>query len=75
VYGNQLKRRSEEQVKESLGPNQEPIDLVNISINARQKELLSRMPAQIIYEMNSKENLVKKEATDPLESLGREIKR
>ena len=74
VYGNQLKRRNEEQVKESLTPNREPVDLINISVNARQKEVLNRMSAQIISDMNPKTNQVKIEAQNPLNSLSPETK-
>ena len=72
VYGNQLKRRNEEQVKESLAPNRESADLINISVNARQKEVLSRMPNQIISDMNPKTDQMKIEARNPLNSLSPE---
>jgi hypothetical protein len=72
VYGNQLKRRNEQQVKESMGPNPEPLDLVNISVNARQKEVLSRMSTQIISKMNPKDNQGKNEALNPLNSKSSE---
>ena len=74
VYGNQLKRRNEEQIKESLTPNREPVDLINISVNARQKEVLNRMSAQIIADMNPKTNQAKIEAQNPLNSLSPETK-
>ena len=74
VYGNQLKRRNEEQVKESLAPNRESVDLINISVNARQKEVLNRMSAQIISDMNPKTDQMKIEARNPLNSLSPETK-
>jgi len=74
VYGNQLKRRNEEQVKESLTPNREPVDLINISVNARQKEVLSRMSAQIISDMSPKPEQLKSEALNPLNTLSPETK-
>ena len=74
VYGNQLKRRNEEQVKESLAPNRESVDLINISVNARQKEALNRMSAQIISDMNPKTDQMKIDARNPLNSLSPETK-
>lgn len=69
VYGNQLKRRNEEQVKESLGPNQEQTDLVSISVNARQKEVQSRMATRIISDMNPNDVQAQKEAQNQLGPL------
>lgn len=74
VYGNQLKRRNEEQIKESLAPNGESLDLINISVNARQKEVLSRMSTQIISDMNPKTGQMKIEARNPLNFLSPETK-
>lgn len=47
VYGNQLKRRST-LINESVGPTQQPADLVDISIDARRRQMLSKMSNHLI---------------------------
>lgn len=47
VYGNQLKRRSA-LVEDSLLPAQQQADLVDISIDARRRQMVSQMSSRLI---------------------------
>ena len=60
VYGDQLKRRTSI-IQDSLKPNQQPADLVSISMDARRKEMVSRMSNQLISQIAPRDH---REQTD-----------
>jgi hypothetical protein len=47
VYGNQLKKRSI-RLEESVGLPSTPVDMVDISIDARRRQMLAQMSNQLI---------------------------
>lgn len=66
VYGNQLKKRST-LIQDSLTPPQQPADLVEISIDARRKQMLSRMSNHLISKIvpeNQQEKSERKVASE-----------
>jgi hypothetical protein len=50
VYGNQLKKRSI-RLEESVGLPYTPVDMVDISIDARRRQMLSQMSNQLISQV------------------------
>ena len=54
VYGNQLKKRSEENRDQESAAHQ-PSDSVDISMAARRKQILSRMSNQLISEISTRD--------------------
>lgn len=53
VHGDQLKRRNT-QVRDSVDAGQQRPDFVNISIEAKRKQMLSEMSNHLISEIQSK---------------------
>jgi len=51
VYGNQLKKRSI-RLEESVGLPYAPADMVDISIDARRRQMLSQMSNQLISQVS-----------------------
>ena len=50
VYGDQLKRRGSS-IQDSVRPNQQSVDLVNISIDARRKQMVNEMSNHLISQI------------------------
>lgn len=50
VYGNQLKRRST-RLEENIGLPNNPLDFVDISIDARRRQMLNQMSNQLISQI------------------------
>ena len=76
VYGDQLKRRGSF-IQDSVRPNQQSVDLVSISIDARRKQMVNEMSNHLISQITPHDHQDETEgeisADDPLanpESLG-----
>lgn len=50
VYGDQLRRKSSS-IQESIRPNKQPDDLVDISIDARRKQMVNQMSNHLISQI------------------------
>ena len=50
VYGDQLRRKSSS-IQESVRPNKQPTDLVDISIDARRKQMVNQMSNHLISQI------------------------
>lgn len=54
VYGNQLKRRTP-LMRDALAPVQQPDDMVDISLEARRKQMMNQMSNRLISQVNPKQ--------------------
>ena len=65
TYGNQLKKRTL-LLQESVTPSKQPTDFINISVEARKKQLYTQISSNVLsqitgnhYQLNSQESVSK----------------
>ena len=64
IYGNQLKRRNSI-VEDSLDPPKQHKDVVDISMDARQKQMMTRMSEKLISQISPKDNEPNNDVSNP----------
>ena len=64
IYGNQLKRRNSI-VEDSLDPPKQHKDVVDISMDARQKHMVERMSKRLISQISPKNNEQNNDVSGP----------
>ena len=72
VYGDQLKRRGSF-IQDSVRPNQQSVDMVSISIDARRKQMVNEMSNHLISQITPHDHQEESEGEnsvdDPLANL------
>ena len=68
VYGDQLKKRNTI-IQDGLEPSQQAADLIDISIEARRKQILNQMSNKLILQITPKDHQQKAERQNSVDNM------